>query len=55
MNKFEQVSSDDRQMLLTGGMSGGGGVKVPSLVSGGWGLYSEVQCIVGNGHLRPSS
>ena len=39
----EQVSSDGHQMLLVGGGAG-----VPCLMSWG-GLYSEVQCIMGNG------
>ena len=42
MNKFEQVSSDGHQMSR-------GGV--------GWdrGLHSEVQCIMGNGHMGTPS
>ena len=41
MNKFEQVSSDGHQMSLAGGAWLGGG------------LYSEVKCIMGNGHMGP--
>ena len=64
VNKFEQVSSDGHQMSLVGGecpMSdsqklGPGGPM--SDVQGGWGqdggvLYSEVQRIMGNGHMGP--
>ena len=48
MNKFEQVSSDGHQMSQAGGrVWGGGNVWYP-----GWtDLYSEVQCIMGNGHI----
>ena len=43
MNKFEQVSSDGHQISLAGG----------SRFDVQWGmvLYSEVQCIMGNGHM----
>ena len=51
MNKFEQVSSDDHQMSLAGGLGQGQGVQ--GLISGS--LYSVVQCIVGNGHMRTPS
>ena len=46
MNKFEKVFSDGHQMSLTGGGAGGpmSGERV-----GTW--YSEVQCIMGNGHI----
>ena len=45
MNKFEQVSSDYHQMYLAGlGLRQG---------DSGLGLYSEVQCIKGNGHMGP--
>ena len=55
MNKFEQVCSDGHQMSQAGGLGLQG---VPYLMSGwggvGWGvegaLYSEVQCIICNGH-----
>ena len=40
MNTFEQVSIDGHQMLLA---RGGPGVRGP--------LYSEVQCVMGNGHM----
>ena len=50
VNKFEQVSSGGHQMSLAEWvpclMS-----KVPCLKSRGWALYSEVQCILGNGHM----
>ena len=49
VNKFEEVFSVCHQISLTGApishIRGGGG---------GWGkggLYSEVQCIIGNGHI----
>ena len=47
MNKFEQVSSDEHQMSLTG-------ARVESLRSDAQGveiLYSEVQFIMGNDHM----
>ena len=58
VNKFEQVSSDDHQMSLVEGW------RVPCLMLRGLGpegaramrgasLYSEVQCIMGNGHMGP--
>ena len=67
MNKFEQVSSDGHQMLLirkgsrcTEKSGGGGGFlhsEVPRRGDGWRGgclaLYSEVQCIMGNGHMPP--
>ena len=66
MIKSEQVSSDEHQMSLAGGipslMSREGWARarwVPGLMSGegqswGGGLYIEVQCIMGNGHVDPS-
>ena len=49
MNKFERLSSNGHQMSLAeagdGPMSGGAG-------AGQGDLYSEVQCIMGNGHIR---
>ena len=59
MNKFEQVSRDGLQMSLAGGWGGSldlclgvrpGLGRVPWPHVGG-GLYSEVQCIMGNGHM----
>ena len=47
VNKFEQVSSDGHKMSLAGR---------PHVWKGGVEsgiLYSEVQCIMGNGHLGP--
>ena len=38
VNKFEQDSSEDNKMP----------------VAGGGALYSEVQCIMGNGHMKPA-
>ena len=38
MNKLEQVSSDGHRM---------------SLAEGRGSLYSEVECIMGNGHMGP--
>ena len=35
---------------VLGLMSGGGG---GGLMSGGGGLYSEIECIMGNGHMGP--
>ena len=53
MRKFEQVSSD----VTTGLGTGDGGDSlysvVPFLGKGAWGvgaLYSDVQCIMGNGY-----
>ena len=53
MRKFEQISSLDHQMSLAGGLGPGSCT--------GWGqswgpyrevgLYSEVKCIMGNGHM----
>ena len=43
MNKVEQVSNDGHQMSLASGVH-----EVPSW---GGGLYSEFQCIMGNGHM----
>ena len=54
--RFEQISSDGHHMSRAGGWNGGGGG--PCLMSGerlgpeGEGLYSEVQCIMDNGHLN---
>ena len=45
VNKLEQVSSIDHQMLVTG--------EIPGLMSGG-GLYSEVKGIMDNGHMVTS-
>ena len=57
MNKFEQVSSDGHQMSLTAGQSQGWGPM--SYVQEGrdraGGQYSEVQCIMGTGHIRTPS
>ena len=62
VNKFEQVSSDGNQMSLAGGdgapcpvrfYSQAPKVSCPGLGWGG-GLYNEVQCIMGNGHMGPS-
>ena len=65
MNKFEQVSSDGHQMSLAG--VGAGARGVPCL-EGAWGrgqrgshvpclerrgLYNEVHCIMGKGHMGP--
>ena len=41
MSNFEHVSSNGHQMSLAGGLGGGG-------------LYSEVQCIMVNGHMELS-
>ena len=41
VNKSEEVSSLGHQMSLRGGALYGGG------------LYSEVECIMGNGHMGP--
>ena len=50
MNKFEEVSSDGHKMPLAGAW--GRGPHVPCLEEDGWGeLYSEVQCIMVNGHM----
>ena len=46
MNKLEQVSSDHHQVSQAGGPRSG----VPGLMSGGGDQYSEIQCIMGNGH-----
>ena len=55
MNRFEQVSSDGHQMLLAGQQLGTGPVGVPCFWGEGvpilGGLYSEVQCIIGNGYM----
>ena len=58
MNKLEQVSSDHQMSLAGGPRSDVKGV--PSLISGGGAkgvgdLYSEVQCIISNGHMTGSS
>ena len=59
MNNFEQISSDHHQMSLAEGgvpglmsdvLEGARGLGVPGLTSR-VGLYSEVQCIMGNGHM----
>ena len=48
MDKFEQVSSDYHQVSLAEGLVSG--LRVPmSDVQGS--LYSEVQCIMSNGHI----
>ena len=44
VNKFEQVSSEGHQISLAGPLS--------DVRAGGGGLYSEVQCIMGNGHME---
>ena len=52
MNKFEQVSSDGHQMSLTwGGVRAGGGPMSDIQGAGASGLYIEVQCIMGKGHM----
>ena len=57
MNKFEQVSSDGHQMSLTAGQGQGLGpmsyVQWDRVRAGG--QYSEVQCIMGTGHIRSPS
>ena len=58
VNKFEQVSNDGHQVSLVEGVAGqrGGpmsnvqGTRTAATVRG---LYSEVQCIMGNGHMDP--
>ena len=52
--KVEQVSSGDHQMLLAGGWVQGEGeeFQVCGLEDWDGGWYSEVQCIMGNGHIR---
>ena len=51
--QFEQVSSDSNQMLLASGRAGVGGSLCPMCGGGGVGVYSEVQCIMGHGHMGP--
>ena len=52
VNKLEQVSSDGHQMSLVEGKWGP--CPVRSMSGGGLGfLYSEIQCIMGNGHMGP--
>ena len=46
VNKFEQVSSDDHQRSVAGGVGS-------CLLSGGGVRYSDVQYIMGNGHMGP--
>ena len=68
LNKFEQVSISSTRYHLNGGQGwgvllsrGGRGLgRSPSPLSGGaglglGGLYSEVQCIMSNGHMGPPS
>ena len=65
MNKLEQVFSDGHQMSLTGGpcavrshFQGKGRVVAvhQDHMSGGSGdMYSEVKCIMDNGHMGPCS
>ena len=45
MNKLKQVSSDHHQMSLAGGP------RSDVQGQGEGALYSEVQCIIGNGHM----
>ena len=48
VNKFEQVSSLGHMMSVARG------VGLERRGADGWGfLYSEVQCIMGNGHMGP--
>ena len=55
VNKFEQVSSNSHQMSLAGDRAGVGGPMSDAHGAGlGVGLYSEVQCIMGNGHMGTS-
>ena len=49
MNKFEQVSGPDHQMPVAGSRTGGPNIPCP-----GRDMYSEVQCIMGNGQMGPS-
>ena len=49
MNKFEQVSSDRHQMSLAVGLGPGGPRGTGEAGAGR--LYSEVQCIMGNGYM----
>ena len=57
MNTFEQVSSDDHQMSLTASQGQVWGpmcyVQRGRVRAGG--QYSEVQCIMGTGHIRTPS
>ena len=57
MNKFEQASSLDQQMSPVVGpiyRAGAGGVCTEGEARAGRGsLYTEVQCIMGNGHPPP--
>ena len=54
MNKFEEVPTEGHQIPLAGsriaGRVGPGGVSHAE-VGGDGGLYSEAQCIMGNGHM----
>ena len=65
MNEFEQFSSDDLQMSLEGfqrwvpGLMSWrtGGVSKSNVWVGGGarvllGLYSQIECIMGNGHIE---
>ena len=49
MNKFEQVPSVGHQMSLAGGPMSHGGI--PCLGERIRALYSEVECIMGNGDM----
>ena len=60
MNKFEQVSSIGHQMSLARGVPVQLGPTFRDSMSSEelglgrvWSLYSEVQCIIGNGHKVP--
>ena len=48
MNKFEQVTSDGHRGVPMPMSEGDGASGVPCW---GAGLYSEVQCFMGNGHM----
>ena len=50
MNKFEQASSNGHQMSLAG--AGGTMSERGGAWAGAGGLYSEVPCIMGNGHIK---
>ena len=53
MNKFEQISNLDHQMLVAG--EGLEWSQCPMSAGDGFGgrLYCEIQCIIGNGHKGP--
>ena len=61
VNKFEPVSSDDHQMSVEGGLGpmaavGGGGRSYVRYRGRGWGPVKRgVPCIMGNGHMDPTS